>query len=171
MDGNGRWAKERGLARTAGHRRGVRAAINIFEGALKYGVRHITFYAFSTENFNRPAEEVSHLLGLMAKGLKRYANSFVKNEIRFSVIGDINKLPDELQFAIEDLQQRTVNFAKLAVSVAIAYGARDEVVHATKEIVREKILGSKITWETIAKHLYTRELPDPDMIIRTSGEK
>jgi undecaprenyl diphosphate synthase len=107
----------------------------------------------------------------MAKGLKRYANSFVKNEIRFSAIGNVNRLPNELQFAIEDLQKRTANFAKLTASVAIAYGSRDEVVRATREIVCEKTLESKITWETIAKHLYTHKLPDPDMIIRTSGEK
>jgi undecaprenyl diphosphate synthase len=171
MDGNGRWAKERGLARTAGHRRGIRAAKNVAEAALKYGVPYITLYAFSTENFNRPAEEVSHLFKLMAKGLKRYADFFMKNEIRFSAIGDANRLPSELRFAIEDLQKRTANFAKLMVSLAIAYGSRDEIVRATKEIACEKILESKISWETIAEHLYTCKLPDPDMIIRTSGEK
>jgi undecaprenyl diphosphate synthase len=171
MDGSGRWARERGLARTDGHRRGIRAAKNIVEAALKYGVSYVTLYAFSTENFNRPVDEVSFLFKLMAKGLKKYAKFFAENEIKFLAIGDVFRLPEELRLAIGDLQRKTTNFTKLTVSIAMAYGSRNEVTCAIREITRKKILESEITWETVAEHLYTHKLPDPDMIIRTSGEK
>ncbi|MDR3274154.1 MAG: di-trans,poly-cis-decaprenylcistransferase [Puniceicoccales bacterium] len=171
MDGNGRWARERGLARAVGHRRGARAARNVVEAALKYGIPHITLFAFSTENFNRPASEVSFLMRLCTRSVKKYAKFFMENGIKFLMIGDMDRLPCELQLAINQLCDATSSFTKLTLAVAINYGARAEIANAVKKIVRKRIPESDISWETVADHLYTRELPDPDMVIRTSGEK
>jgi undecaprenyl diphosphate synthase len=171
MDGNGRWARERGLTRTAGHRRGVRAAKNMVQAALKYRIPYLTFYAFSTENFNRPADEVSFLMKLFLKCVEKYGKFLMGNEIKFVPIGDGNSLPKELQIAAENLRKSTSKFTKITVNVAIGYGAREEITRAVKKIVADKIPVSEITWETVADGLYTREFPDPDMIVRTSGEK
>jgi undecaprenyl diphosphate synthase len=171
MDGNGRWATKRGLRRVAGHQRGVHAAKNVVKAALKYGVPYVTLYAFSTENFNRPADEVSFLMRLFSKGIRKYAKFFVGNGIKFTAIGDMDKLPNELQCAIESLRANTANFTRLTVTVAVNYGARDEIVSAVRAIVREGISHADIGWETIVQHLHTRDLPEPDMLIRTSGEK
>ncbi|MDR0595707.1 MAG: di-trans,poly-cis-decaprenylcistransferase [Puniceicoccales bacterium] len=171
MDGNGRWARERGLERTAGHRRGARAARNVVEAALKYKISYLTLFAFSTENFNRPMDEVSFLMNLCTRSIKKFSKFFIENEIKFLAIGDMGRLPNNLLVAIENLSDATVTFSKLTVTVAINYGAKAEITNAVKKIVSKKIPESGITWETVADHLYTRELPDPDMIIRTSGEK
>ncbi|MDR1256015.1 MAG: di-trans,poly-cis-decaprenylcistransferase [Puniceicoccales bacterium] len=171
MDGNGRWAKERGLSRTMGHRRGVRAVKNIVKAALKYKIPYLTLYAFSTENFNRPPAEVSFLMKLCTRSMGKYKKFFIKNGIKFLMIGSVDRLPKELQLAIGDLRDATETFSELTLIVAINYGARAEIIDAIRGIVRKKIPESGITWETVADHLHTRGLPDPDMIIRTSGEK
>jgi undecaprenyl diphosphate synthase len=171
MDGNGRWAKKRGLARTAGHLRGVRAAKNVVRAAMKYRIPTLTMYAFSTENFNRPTDEVSFLMKLFLRSVERYGKFFVDNEIRFVPIGNADVLPNGLRVALENLRESTAGFSRITVIVAIGYGAREEITSAARKIAAKRIPEAEITWATVADSLYTREFTDPDMVIRTSGEK
>ncbi len=168
MDGNGRWAKARNLPRSAGHQRGIRAAKNVIKAALKHHIKYITLYAFSTENFKRPQSEVTFLMNLFNKSIKKYSKFFIEHDIKFSTIGDLSKLPNKLQQAITNFQQATQNCSSLTVNIAINYGARDEILYAIKKIIHAKT--EHIDWEDVKNNLYTSDLPDPDMIIRTSGE-
>lgn len=168
MDGNGRWAQKRGLPRIAGHQRGVRAAKIVLQSAMKYRIKYITLYAFSTENFNRPQSEVTFLMNLFRRSIKKYFKFFTKNDVKFRTIGDISKLPDDLQQAILKLQQKTADASSLVVNVALNYGARDEIVHAVQQLLDSK--KDHVSWQDIRDNLYTAPTPDPDMIVRTSGE-
>lgn len=168
MDGNGRWAKKRGLPRTFGHQRGVRAAKIVLQSALKYRIKYITLYAFSTENFKRPENEVTFLMNLFLKSIKKYSKFFLKNDIKFRVIGEPSRLPSELREEILSLQKSTKEASSLVVNIAINYGARNEIVRAVQHIIDSK--RSDISWKDIRENLYTADIPDPDMIVRTSGE-
>ncbi|MBR4597217.1 MAG: di-trans,poly-cis-decaprenylcistransferase [Opitutales bacterium] len=166
MDGNGRWAKSRGLPRIMGHREGARRVLDVFEAAAKSGVEFLTLYAFSSENWNRPKTEVKALMKLLMASLKKYGKMFLEKEVRFRTIGDISALPEDCRGEIEKLEQSTRRFTKSNLVLALNYGSRGELVRAVNKIGKS----SNITWEDIQKNLDTADIPDPDIIIRTSGE-
>ena len=168
MDGNGRWAKQRGLARTEGHKEGAQRVFSVAQRAFKHwNIPYVTLYAFSTENWKRPAAEVSLIFKLLTTYLKKKKTVFLDNKIRFNTIGDITTLPKDTQEAIQDLKQSTCAFTEYTLTIALNYGAREEVVRAVSQLKD----CTHITWEDIAKHLDTAGMPDPDLIVRTSGEQ
>ncbi|MDR1528431.1 MAG: di-trans,poly-cis-decaprenylcistransferase [Puniceicoccales bacterium] len=172
MDGNGRWAQVRGLSRHEGHRRGASVIKKILRAAEKSGVKYVTFFAFSSENFSRPESEVKFLMGLCEKFLKKYRKTICEKEIRFRTIGDLSQLPFNLQLAIEKLTQNTAHFDKFHLTMALNYGARSEVIQAIGKLLKsEDVNVENLTWKDFERHLYTKDLPDPDLIIRTSGEQ
>ena len=170
MDGNGRWAKERGQARLFGHNAGMEALREIVRHSQRLGVRYLTVYAFSTENWKRPKDEVSGIFKLLIK----YVNSEIKelneNNVRVNIIGDYSQLPKDSVAAVEFALDTTKNNTGLVFSIALNYGGRDEIVRAVKKIVSSGTDASEITEEMFSKYLYTSEIPDPELIIRTSGE-
>ncbi|MGL4772498.1 MAG: polyprenyl diphosphate synthase, partial [Clostridium sp.] len=175
MDGNGRWAKERMLPRTMGHKAGVETIRKVIEECGSLGVKYLTLYAFSTENWKRPVEEVNALMKLLVEFLKREIDELDKNGIRIQVLGDINRLPLECQKEIEAASMRTSKNTSLTVNVALNYGGRDEILSAVQQLC-EKVKNGQLNIENInedimSKHLYTNGIPDPDIIIRPSGEQ
>jgi undecaprenyl diphosphate synthase len=172
MDGNGRWARARGLPRSEGHRRGAMVVGDILRVARDIGIGYVTLYAFSTENFSRPAAEVTFLMGLFEKFLRKHRGAFVKNSVRFRAIGDLEKLPKSLRTTVEKLVETTAACGAFNVTVALNYGARGEIVQAVKAIVADgRISADCLCWDVVRQHLDTADLPDPDLIIRTSGEQ
>lgn len=174
MDGNGRWAKRQGMARMFGHRQGVETVHRITESAAELGVEYLTLYAFSTENWNRPKEEVDALMALLVDTIAKETPTLMKNNIRLQTIGDINRLPqvthDKFLACIEQTSQNT----GLTLVIALSYSARWEIIQATSQIAQAVKDGSMlledINEETISAHLATCDMPDPDLLIRTSGE-
>jgi undecaprenyl diphosphate synthase len=175
MDGNGRWASARGKPRTYGHLKGTRVAKKIITSCSRRGIKHLTLYAFSSENWLRPHSEVSFLMLLLRRYLKRETANLVKENIHFDVIGDIYKLPSDIIRAIEYAKLETRRNTGLQLTFAISYGSRQEITHAVQEIAQKVSEGllkpDEITEDTISQHLQTSLTPDPDFIIRTSGEK
>lgn len=174
MDGNGRWAKERNLPRTMGHRAGMDTIRKIVKESSKLGVRYLTLYAFSTENWKRPEDEVTALMKLVVEFIGKEINELHKNEVVFNVIGDISKLPQVCQESIFSAKEKTKNNKGLTLNIALNYGGRDEIVSGVKKIAQE-ILDNNIKVEdidekVISNHLYTSGMPDPDIVIRPSGE-
>lgn len=174
MDGNGRWAKERNLPRTMGHRAGMDTIRKIVKESSKVGVRYLTLYAFSTENWKRPEDEVTALMKLVVEFIGKEINELHKNEVVFNVIGDISKLPQVCQESIFSAKEKTKNNKGLTLNIALNYGGRDEIVSGVKKIAQE-ILDNNIKVEDIdeqliSNHLYTSGMPDPDIVIRPSGE-
>lgn len=174
MDGNGRWAKERGKARIEGHKAGAKTIDTVLKAAIKEGVEFLTLYAFSSENWNRPKNEVAGLMNLLVLSIKQYEPELVENKIRFRTIGDISKLPAECVEALDSIKAKTRNFEGRNIVLALNYGSRDETVRAVRAIAKKVSAGNldpqKIDWATIAQNLDTSDIPDPDLIIRTSGE-
>jgi len=174
MDGNGRWAKARGLPRIEGHRRGVEAVREILSGCRELNIRYLTLYAFSAENWRRPAEEVDALMGLLVYFLRRELNELVRNKVRLHVIGQPGDLPDPVRAELERTMAATAHFTEWHLTLALSYGSRQEAAAAARSfaeaVARGEARPEECTWERLARHLYTRELPDPDLIIRTSGE-
>ena len=174
MDGNGRWAKQRGKSRLEGHKQGALQIKKVIEASVKLGVKFLTLYAFSSENWSRPKAEVTALMRLLEVSIKTNAKYLVKNSIKFETIGDISALPAYCRKAIDWLKNKTKNFGAFTLVLALNYGSRDEIVRAVKscaEAVKNHILEpEKISWEEISKRLDTAPFPDPDLIIRTSGE-
>jgi undecaprenyl diphosphate synthase len=175
MDGNGRWAKRRGLARTEGHRRGMAVLRETIEAARHIaGVKFLTLYAFSTENWRRSTEEVSFLMKMCEAMVTKELPMMIKNNIRFRHIGRLEGLPESLQRVIENAQSLTRNNHKFSLQLAFNYGGRSEIVDAVKKIVsdatKDKISVTDITEDLISSSLYTKDIPDPDLLIRTSGE-
>ena len=168
MDGNGRWAKAKGLPRTAGHVQGVETVRKITEACVRRGVKYLTLYTFSTENWNRPVEEIKALMDLLFKNLED--EIFMKNNVRFCVIGDMTRLPVEIREKIQKMIDRTAANDKMTMVLAISYSARWELANAVKEIIREGVDPDDINEDTISQHLQTRAMPDPDLLIRTGGE-
>lgn len=178
MDGNGRWAAERGKPRSFGHQAGVDAVRRITAACTRLGVKFLTLYTFSTENWNRPADEVSALMGLVLSSLED--EIFMKNNVRFRVIGDIKRLPEDVQKKLQETMEHTAQNTAMTMVVALSYSARWEIVEAMRVTVREAITLSedgicenvvqKLTEETFCNHLETRFMPDPDLLIRTGGE-
>ncbi|WP_320035315.1 di-trans,poly-cis-decaprenylcistransferase [Campylobacterota bacterium DY0563] len=167
MDGNGRWAKERGLKRTAGHEEGAKAVREITKHCAKLGIKYLTLYAFSTENWSRPKLEVEYLMKLLDKYLKSELSTYLENGIRFKSIGDISKFSKPLQKTILDVEEKTKNGKNLTQVLALNYGSQDEILRAIKKL-NEKNL--EITKENFELCLDTAGIPNVDMLIRTSGE-
>ena len=167
MDGNGRWAKEQGLKRTAGHEEGAKTVRNITEHCAKIGVKYLTLYAFSTENWSRPKLEVEFLMKLLEKYLQSEMEIYIKNNIRFNVIGDLSRFSNSLQKTIQEVKDKTKNCTAMTQVLALNYGSRDEITRAVKKLSQS---GKQITQENIASFLDTADMPDVDLLIRTSGE-
>jgi undecaprenyl diphosphate synthase len=175
MDGNGRWARQRDLPRAEGHRAGGDNLLRIVEAAKKLGVRYLTLYAFSVENWQRPAAEVEALMQLLESFLGTHAKKLVEQKIRLRTIGDIAALPEHARRPLEKTIRDTAGFPDgPTLILALNYGARTEVVNAVRACVRDALAGKldadALNWEGIAKRLDTAGIPDPDLIIRTSGE-
>jgi len=174
MDGNGRWANAKGLPRITGHREGVRTVRKITEICGKMGVQILTLYTFSSENWNRPATEVSALMKLLVNSLRREVKDLMKNNVRFTVIGNINELETNVQNELQDAIYKTKNNTGLNLNLALNYGSRQEIICAIKKLA-EKVSKGEIIVDDIdeyyfSKLLYTRDIPDPDLLIRTGGE-
>jgi len=174
MDGNGRWAREHGLPKLAGHLEGTKRADEITEAAAALGVKVITLYTFSTENWKRPKEEVEGLFRMLESNLDQKEAKLNSNNIRFSVIGRLDRLPASTRARLERVIESTRGNTGMTLNLALNYGARLEIVDAVRGIAGEVKAGSLsvdgIGEETISSHLYTKSLPDPDLLIRTSGE-
>ncbi len=170
MDGNGRWARQRGQRRTEGHRAGIRAIRRVMEAADRAGVHHLTLYAFSTENWSRPRYEVATLMRLFEQTLQEEVDELHQNGVRIRVIGRRERLSARLCRLVEEAETRTRENSRGALNVAINYGGRAEIVDAVRSLAREGQDLRKLDEETLAAHLYTAGLPDPDLIIRTAGE-
>ena len=166
MDGNGRWANERGKERSYGHQAGVEAVRRITSECTRLGVKFLTLYTFSTENWGRPADEVAALMGLVLSSLED--EIFMKNNVRFRVIGDRKRLPDAVQQKLRETEEHTAKNDAMTMVVALSYSSRWEITEAVRQIVSEG--QQDITEETISQHLTTNFMPDPDLLIRTGGE-
>lgn len=175
MDGNGRWAKERKLPRTMGHKAGVESIREIVKECSKLGVKYLTLYAFSTENWNRPNEEVNALMSLLVQYLRKEFKELNDNNVIINHIGDISKLPSICQEELLDSYNKTRNNSGLVLNLALNYGGRKEIIRAFKMILKDvkdgKITEDDIDEEVISNYLYTKNMPDPDLIIRPSGEQ
>ena len=174
MDGNGRWASAKGLPRIAGHREGVRTVRKITEICGELDVRVLTLYTFSAENWNRPPTEVSALMKLLVSSLRREVKNLMTNNVRFTAIGNINKLESNVQNELLDAIHKTKNNTGLNLNLALSYGSRQEIICAVKKLA-DKVSEGKINVDEIdeflfSKLLYTRNIPDPDLLIRTGGE-
>ncbi|MDY0019206.1 MAG: isoprenyl transferase [Anaerolineae bacterium] len=170
MDGNGRWAKKRGLPRLVGHRAGVDNLHRIFRAAVDFGVPILTVYAFSTENWKRPEAEVRGLLSILKESLEKEVDELHKNGVQLRHMGNLDPLPVDLAQGIRDALELTKNNNRLIANIAFNYGGRAEVIKAVRCIMEEGTPPEEVTEELISAHLYTAGLPDPDLIIRTSGE-
>ncbi|MCX8009744.1 MAG: isoprenyl transferase [Ignavibacteria bacterium] len=174
MDGNGRWAKAKGLPRVAGHREGVNSVRDIVEACAQLGVKYLTLYAFSTENWKRPKEEVSTLMKLLLKSLRNETDELHRNNIRLKTIGDIESLPFEVQKQLNEAIKKTEHNTRMTLILALSYSGRWDLLNSIKRICkkiqRKAISINEITEEMISQNLTTAEFPNPDLLIRTSGE-
>ena len=175
MDGNGRWAKEKGFLRVFGHENGTKSVKTTVESCAELGIENLTLYAFSTENWNRPKLEVKTLMQLLISSLKKEMNTMQKNSIRLNAIGNLEHLPARVQKELLHVIDETKENTRMTLTLALSYGSRDELINATKQIcdkVKNNIISVENIDETlINQHLYTQNLPDVDLLIRTSGEK
>jgi len=168
IDGNGRWAKKRNLPRIYGHREGIKTVRKIVEVCSDLGIKILTLYAFSTENWKRPQKEVQGLMRLLNFYLDKEGNKLHKNNIKFIVIGDISKLSENIQQKIKHIIELTKNNTKMILNIALNYGGRQEIIHCVNEILKTNY--KNIDEEIFSKFIFTKNLPDPDLLIRTSGE-
>lgn len=174
MDGNGRWARKKGLPKIVGHRAGAKSVKEAIEAAKESGVKILTLYAFSTENWQRPKYEVAALFRLLENYIDKEAQDLIRNDIKLSVIGRMQGLPETVQKKLNDIMEKTKDNKSLVLNLALNYGGRAEIVDAVKRIVNEcvsqKLKAEDIDESKFGDYLYTREMPDPDLLIRTSGE-
>ena len=174
MDGNGRWAKERGLPRIEGHRRGAESARAIIKAASGVGIRYLTLYTFSVENWNRPKSEVDAIMKYLAYYLKKETPELDRNNVRLEAIGQIHRLPEPVQKQLEKSRQQLSKNTGLTLVLALSYGARAEIVDASRAIAEKvqsgDLVPEEVTETMFGMHLYTSQIPDPDLLIRTSGE-
>ncbi len=174
MDGNGRWAKERGLPRAEGHRAGAESVREVMDACKEMDIKYLTLYAFSSENWNRPEAEVEALMRLLDHFLDEKAEELDKQNVRLQAIGQIERLPASTRERLERIQEHTKNNDSMTLVLALSYGAREEITAAARSIaeaaVSGKISPEEITPELFSQHLYTADIPDPDLLIRTSGE-
>ena len=175
MDGNGRWAKNKGKNRLFGHTKGVKAVQEVVEECAVLKIKYLTLYAFSTENWNRPEEEIGILMKLLLSSLKSEFEKLLKNRIKLNVIGNTDQLPLSVQKELDYVIKQTENNSEMTLTLALSYGGREEIESAIKQLavkVKNNIISpEKIDQSIINEHLYTRDLPDVDLLIRTSGEK
>ena len=174
MDGNGRWAKQHSLGRIAGHKKGVEAVRETVTACRELGVRYLTLYAFSSENWDRPAREVKSLMGLLEKFLKMELKTMLDRDIRLLAIGNCGTLPENVLKTLNEVISKTQGNSAMTLILALSYGGRDEILEAVRKIAREaaqgKIDPSSLNKEAFSDYLYTEGIPDPDLLIRTSGE-
>ncbi len=174
MDGNGRWATARGLTRTEGHRKGAEAARHVVEAAGELGIRYLTLFAFSSENWNRPADEVSDLMNLLRYYLKKETAELHKNGAQIRVIGDRTALPHDIAKLIDNAENLTRDNMKITVVLALNYGGRQDIIFAAKQLAKQVQAGeadlAQIDENSFSGYLMTGDMPDPDLMIRTSGE-
>lgn len=171
MDGNGRWAQQHGHERFFGHQAGVEAVRSTIESAAKLGIKYLTLYTFSTENWNRPKEEVELLMGLLFKAIHNELDALMKNNVRLLITGRLTDLPEACREAMEDAIQRTARNKGLTLILALSYSGQTELTDAVQTIVKKGIPASAITADTIQQHLYLPDIPNPDILIRTGGEQ
>ena len=175
MDGNGRWAKSKGMARIFGHKNGVKAVRETIEAATEIKVEVLTLYAFSTENWKRPKKEVDTLMSLLVSSLRDELKTLQKNNIKLQCIGNIDSLPEKAKKELSEVVEKTKNNSQLTLILALSYGSREEIVNTikkiSKKVVNKELLIEEINEKIINNHLYTFTLPDVDFLIRTSGEK
>jgi undecaprenyl diphosphate synthase len=174
MDGNGRWAKQKGLLRSLGHENGTKSVKKTVEACAKLGIGNLTLYAFSTENWSRPKLEVDTLMKLLVHSLKKELKTLQKNNIRLNSIGNLSKLPSPILKELDEVIEKTKNNSRMTLTLALSYGSREELLNVVK-IISDKVKNNIISVEDINEsiinqHLYTRNLPDVDLLIRTSGE-
>ena len=170
MDGNGRWAKARRLPRLAGHRAGVDNIRPVLEGCSEFGVSMLTIWAFSTENWRRPRAEVQGLIRLLGETIDRQLDELHREGVRLNHIGRLDRLPKRLQKRVQEAIELTKDNTHITLNIAFDYGGRDEIAHAVRRIIQDGVPPEDVTEELISHYLYTAGLPDPDLIIRTSGE-
>lgn len=170
MDGNRRWAKERNLPSAMGHKKGVDALKAALKACHKFGVKYLTVYAFSTENWNRKPEEVAFLMELLANTIKNELQELHENGVVINFIGDLTKLNPKLQKILYDAMDYTKDNTGVRLQIAFNYGSRDEIVNAVRHIIEKGVKSEDITEDLISKELYTNNIPDPDLLIRTGGE-
>lgn len=174
MDGNGRWAKKKSLNRIKGHTKGADAVRDVTKACRELGIKILTLYAFSVENWKRPKEEVAALMGLLKEYLLKEREEMIQNDIRLCAIGRIEDLPPDVQITLRETIQKTSHCVGMTLNLALSYGGRSEILHAVQEILRDfqegKIRPDEITFQRFSQHLWTRGIPDPDLLIRTSGE-
>jgi len=175
MDGNGRWAKQKGMLRIFGHENGTKSVREVVEASAELGIRFLTLYAFSTENWKRPKMEVQTLMNLLVTSLKKEIKTLQDNNIKLSAIGCLDDLPKKAHEELHEVIERTKQNTRMTLTLALSYGAREELISAIKELtnkVKNNIISAETIDESIInKHLYTRNLPDVDLLIRTSGEQ
>ncbi|MFN2242505.1 MAG: polyprenyl diphosphate synthase, partial [Anaerolineae bacterium] len=170
MDGNGRWAKSRGLPRLAGHRAGTENLRPILEASVEFGIEILTIWAFSTENWCRPEAEVTGLLRILERMIRRELRELHKQGVQLRHIGRMDRLPQRLQKQVQDAVELTKDNDRIILNVAFDYGGRAEIVHAVQEIIREGIPAGEVDEDVLSAHMYTAGQPDPDLIIRTGGD-
>lgn len=171
MDGNRRWAKEKNLPSAMGHKKGVDSLKNILRACNDFSIKYLTVYAFSTENWNRKKEEVEFLMNLVAVTLTNELAEMHKENVQIHFIGDLTKLSDKLQKILANAVETTKNNTGVVLQIALNYGSRDEIVHAVQKIVESGVKSDEIDEQLISENLYTAGVPDPDILIRTSGEQ
>lgn len=170
MDGNGRWARARGLPHIEGHRAGTENLRRVIKACVEFGVQYLTIYAFSTENWIRPKDEIQGLMQILENVIDRELDELDKEGVQLRHIGRIDGLGATLQKKVEHAIERTKNNKRLVLCIAWNYGGRDEIVHAVKQLIEEKVPLEQITEDLISQHLFTKGIPDPDLVVRTSGE-
>jgi undecaprenyl diphosphate synthase len=174
MDGNGRWAKARSKNRLSGHNEGAKALKNVLEACGELGVKYLTVYAFSTENWNRPKEEVNGLMELLVTSINKELPQFKKHGIKVNILGQLDRLPDHVQMAVNNVIRQTQKNDKLVFNVALSYSGRWEILNAVNNLIKDvksgKLTSKEIDDELFKQYLTTKDIPDPDLLIRTSGE-
>ncbi|MBW1989444.1 MAG: isoprenyl transferase [Deltaproteobacteria bacterium] len=174
MDGNGRWAKIRSLSRVKGHEKGAETVRTIVRASREIGISHLTLYAFSTENWQRPSSEVAALMALLSRFLNSERAEMLENGIRLSTIGDVSRLPAEVQQTLDSVKADTAKNTDMVLTLALSYGGREEILRAAKSLAKDaadgKLDPEGVTEQDLASRLYTAGMPDPDLLIRTSGE-
>lgn len=171
MDGNGRWANQRGLPRLAGHSAGTKNVKTILRACVEFGVKYLTLYAFSTENWTRPEDEVGGLMKLLHDSIENEFNEIHREGVRVLHIGNLEGLEKGLQSKIRNVVEQTKDNTRITFILAINYGGRDEMLHAIKQMMQAGVSPDALTPELVSRHLYTAGVPDPDLVIRTSGEQ
>ena len=170
MDGNGRWAKSKGKLRIFGHNNGVKAVRDTVEGAAEIGIEYLTLYAFSTENWNRPEKEVNALMTLLVSAINKETKTLMDNNIRLSAIGDIEKLPSKAQKELQEAIAKTKDNTRMNLVLALSYSSRWEILNAVQNIIKDGVKAEEINETTFQQYLTTKSVPDPELLIRTSGE-